>query len=95
MERFEELSGVPVHHFLKRHLFGNEACMETLTRLYEEKTPFFLYFKMEPGDMDIEQFIPILFCKYAFLFYKFVFLHQTIDLSLHSIDGFRMYLMYN
>lgn len=66
IERFEKITGRPVHHFLRRGIFFSHRDMHKILNQYEAKKPFYLYTGRGPSSssMHIGHLIPFIFCKW-------------------------------
>ncbi|KAJ3407909.1 tryptophan---tRNA ligase [Chytriomyces confervae] len=64
--RFERLTGVRAHPFLRRGLFFSHRDLGSILDRFEKGKPFFLYTGRGPssGSMHTGHMIPFLFCKY-------------------------------
>ena len=66
LERFEAVTGKPVHHLLKRGIFFSHREMNWILDLHEQKNPFFLYTGRGPSSeaMHLGHLIPFIFTKW-------------------------------
>ncbi|KAJ3020625.1 UNVERIFIED_CONTAM: tryptophan--tRNA ligase [Siphonaria sp. JEL0065] len=66
IERFERLTGVKAHPFLRRGLFFSHRDLASILDRFERGKPFYLYTGRGPssGSMHTGHMIPFLFCKY-------------------------------
>jgi tryptophanyl-tRNA synthetase len=66
INRFELLTGKPVHPWLKRGFFFSHRDFDEILNLFEQKKPFYLYTGRGPssGSLHFGHLIPFVFCKY-------------------------------
>ncbi|KAJ3344989.1 tryptophan--tRNA ligase [Entophlyctis luteolus] len=66
IQRFETLTGVRAHPFLRRGLFFSHRDLEGILDRFERGKPFYLYTGRGPssGSMHTGHMIPFLFCKW-------------------------------
>ncbi|KAJ8097744.1 hypothetical protein POJ06DRAFT_270561 [Lipomyces tetrasporus] len=66
LERFESVTGLRPHVFLRRGLFFSERDLDTILTRYEQGKPFFLYTGRGPSSdsMHLGHMIPFLFTKW-------------------------------
>lgn len=65
IQRFEQVIGKPVHHFLRRGIFFSHRDLHTILRLKEEGKPFYLYTGRGPSSesLHLGHLIPFIFTK--------------------------------
>ncbi|XP_031640173.1 tryptophan--tRNA ligase, cytoplasmic [Contarinia nasturtii] len=66
IERFEQVIGKPVHHFIRRGIFFSHRDLHTILRLKEEGKPFYLYTGRGPSSesLHLGHLIPFIFTKW-------------------------------
>ncbi|KAK6638999.1 Tryptophan--tRNA ligase, cytoplasmic [Polyplax serrata] len=66
LERFEKVTGKPVHYLLRRGIFFSHRDMHTILNVYESGKPFYLYTGRGPssGSMHLGHLIPFIFTKW-------------------------------
>jgi len=66
INRFEQLTGKPLHPWLSRGFFFSHRDFDDILNLYEAKKPFYLYTGRGPssGSLHFGHLIPFVFCKY-------------------------------
>ncbi|SCU94222.1 LAME_0F06612g1_1 [Lachancea meyersii CBS 8951] len=66
LQRFEQVTGQPPHHFLRKGLFFSERDFSKILDLYEQGKPFFLYTGRGPSSdsMHLGHMVPFLFTKW-------------------------------
>jgi tryptophanyl-tRNA synthetase len=66
INRFELLTGKPVHPWLTRGFFFSHRDFDEILNFYEQKKPFYLYTGRGPssGSLHFGHLIPFVFCKY-------------------------------
>ncbi|XP_055321363.1 tryptophan--tRNA ligase, cytoplasmic [Sitodiplosis mosellana] len=66
IQRFEQVIGKPVHHFIRRGIFFSHRDLHTILRLKEEGKPFYLYTGRGPssGSLHLGHLIPFLLTKW-------------------------------
>lgn len=66
LERFEKVTGKPVHHLLRRKIFFSHRDMHTILNHVEKGKSFYLYTGRGPssGSMHLGHLIPFIFTKY-------------------------------
>lgn len=65
IERFEKVTGKPVHHFIRRGIFFSHRELHTILKLKEEGKPFYLYTGRGPSSdsMHLGHLIPFIITK--------------------------------
>ena len=66
IKRIEDLTGKPVHRFIKRGIFFCQRDMTEILNTYEKQQPFYLYTGRGPSAdaLHMGHTIPFLFTKY-------------------------------
>lgn len=65
LERFEKVTGKPVHHLLRRDVFFSHRDMHSILTQYEKGKPFYLYTGRGPSSgMHFGHLIPFMFTKW-------------------------------
>lgn len=65
-DRFEKVTGKPVHHLLRRGIFFSHRDMHSILNQYEAGKPFYLYTGRGPSSssMHLGHLIPFILCKW-------------------------------
>ena len=66
LNRFQKLSRLPLHHFLKRGVFFSHRSLESVLDAVEQKQGFYLYTGRGPSSeaLHLGHLVPFLFTKY-------------------------------
>lgn len=66
IDRFEKVTGKPVHHLLRRGIFFSHRDMHSILNQYEAGKPFYLYTGRGPSSnsMHLGHLIPFILCKW-------------------------------
>lgn len=66
VQRFQNITGKPPHHFLTRGIFFSHRDLEAVLDAYEAGKPFYLYTGRGPSSdsMHLGHLIPFMFTKY-------------------------------
>ena len=76
IERFEKITGKPIHHYLRRGIFFSHRDFDKIFTACENKKPFYLYTGRGPSNeaLHLGHLIPFTFTKYlqdVLIFTKF------------------------
>lgn len=65
LDRFEKVTGHPVHHLLRRGIFFSHRDMHQILTMYEQGKPFYLYTGRGPSSssMHVGHLIPFIITK--------------------------------
>lgn len=65
IERFEKVTGKPVHHFIRRGIFFSHRDLHTILKLKEDGKPFYLYTGRGPSSesLHLGHLVPFILTK--------------------------------
>lgn len=65
IQRIEQVTGKPVHHFIRRSIFFSHRDLHTILKLKEEGEPFYLYTGRGPSSesLHLGHMVPFIFTK--------------------------------
>jgi tryptophanyl-tRNA synthetase len=83
LERFERLTGVTPHVFLRRGLFFSHRELDLILNLYEKGKSFYLYTGRGPSaGMHIGHMVPFLFCQWLQKIFKACIVIQLLKVNI-------------
>lgn len=65
IQRFEQITGKPVHHFIRRGIFFSHRDLHIILKLKEEGKPFYLYTGRGPSSesLHLGHLVPFILTK--------------------------------
>lgn len=67
IQRIEQVTGKPVHHFIRRGIFFSHRDLHTIIKLKEEGKPFYLYTGRGPSSesLHLGHMVPFILTKWV------------------------------